>query len=197
MNRYALFVVLAITLAIPQEISSQALLPPLQVLRSSAEGLRIGISAATSTIPSQGAKFIVALQNTSDSDFVVNLGVMVSNGKAMLPSAVHLLLTDRVLGRTLKLQFCGGPRGLSSRLDDYIVPLQAGATYAFPASLDKYCNRATTEFGVKLLPGRYGISARFDGQGATTHSLDMQGVALLNFWRGTIQSDILEFDVFR
>jgi hypothetical protein len=73
------------------------------------------ISAATSTIPSQGAKFIVALQNTSDDDFVLNLGVVVANGKAMLPSAVHLLLTDRIIGRTIELQFCGGARGLSSR----------------------------------------------------------------------------------
>jgi hypothetical protein len=51
--------------------------------------------------------------------------------------------------------------------------------------------------GVKLLPGRYQISARFDGGGAITKGGDMAGVALLNFWKGTIQSDILEFDVLR
>ena len=78
-----------------------------------------------------------------------------------------------------------------------MVALQAGATYTLPASLDKYCNGATPGLGVKLLPGQYQISARFDGQGATTHNLDMQGVALLNFWKGTIQSDLLEFDVLR
>ena len=197
MNQSALFVVLAVMLAIPQETSSQAFLRPSQALGSSTDSLRIGISAATSTISLHGAKFIVALQNTSDADFVLNLGVMIANGRVMLPSAVHLLLTDRVSGKTLELHFCGGPPGLSSRLDDYTVPLSAGATYAFPASLDKYCNRATTEFGVKLLSGQYQIAARFDGQGATTSNLDMQGVPLLNFWRGTIRSDILEFDVVR
>jgi len=67
MNRSALFVVLVITLAIPQEISSRAFLQPSQALGSSADVLRIGISAATETVPSQGAKFIVALQNTSDA----------------------------------------------------------------------------------------------------------------------------------
>ena len=101
MNQSALFVVLAVMLAIPQETSSEVFLRPSHALGSSTDGLKIGISAATSTISSQGAKFTVALQNTSDADFVLNLGVMVGNGKAMLPSAVHLLLTDRILGRTL------------------------------------------------------------------------------------------------
>ena len=140
MNRSVLFVVLGITLAILQETSSQAFLRPSQ--GASADGLRIGISAATETIPSQGAKFIVALQNTSKADFVLNLGVMLGNGKVMVPNAVHLLLTDRILGNTHVLHFCGGPPAIMGRLDDYTVALQAGATYAFPVSLDKYCGPA-------------------------------------------------------
>ena len=125
MKRSAFFVVLAITLAIPQETSSQALLPPSQALGSSADGLRIGISAATETVPSQGAKFIVALQNTSNADFVLNLGVMLGNGKVMHPNSVQLLLTDRILGNTLELHYCG-LRYIVGRLDDYTVALQAG-----------------------------------------------------------------------
>ena len=197
MNRSALFAVLAITLAIPHETSAQAFLRPSQALGSSADGLRIGISAATETVPSQGAKFIVALQNTSNADFVLNLGGMLGNGKVMLPNAVQVLLTDHILGNTLELRFCGGPSGIAGRFDDYTVALQAGATYALPVSLDKYCGPAPTGLGVKLLPGRYQISARFDGRGAITKGGDMAGVALLNFWKGTIQSDILEFDVLR
>jgi hypothetical protein len=189
MKRSALFVVLAITLAIPQETSSQA-------LGSSADGLRIGISAATETVPLQGAKFIVALQNTSNADFVLNLGVMLGNGKVMHPAAVRVLLTDRILGNTLELHYCG-LRRIIGRVDDYTVALQAGATYALPVSLDKYCGPTATGLGVKLLPGRYQISARFDGGGAITKGGDMAGVALLNFWKGTIQSDSLQFDVLR
>src|SRR5262245_34376068 len=197
MNRSALFVVLAITLTIPRETSSQTFHRSSQALGSSAGELRIGISAATETVPSQGAKFIVALQNTSNADFVLNLGVMLGNGKVMLPTAVQVLLTDRILGNTLELHFCGGPAGVSGRVDDYTVALQAGATYALPVSLDKYCGPAPTGLGVKLLPGRYQVSARFDGRGGTSNNGDMAGVALLNFWKGTIQSGILEFDVLR
>src|SRR5437867_12226581 len=101
MNRSALFVVLAVMLAIPQETSSQAFLRPSQALGSSTDSLRIGISAATSTISLQGAKFIVALQNTSDADFVLNLVVMIANGRVMLLSSVHLLLTDDVPANTV------------------------------------------------------------------------------------------------
>ena len=196
MNRSALFVVLAMTLAIPRETSSQTFHRSSQAVGSSAGELRIGISAATETVPSQGAKFIVALQNTSNSDFVLNLGSMLGNGKVMLPHAVQLLLTDRILGNTLELHYCG-LRYIVGRLDDYTVALQAGATYALRVSLDKYCGPAPRGFGVNLLPGRYQISARFDGRGAITKGGDMAGVALLNFWKGTIQSDILEFDVLR
>jgi hypothetical protein len=136
MSRSALFVVLAITLAIPQETSAQAFLRPSQALGSSADGLRIGISAATETVPWQGSKFIVALQNTSNADFVLNLGVMLGNGKVMHPAAVRVLLTDRILGNTLELRYCG-LRAIIGRVDDYTVALQAGATYALPVSLDK------------------------------------------------------------
>jgi len=41
------------------------------------------------------------------------------------------------------------------------------------------------------------IPARFDGREATRNNGDMAGVALLNFWKGTIESDVLEFDVLR
>jgi hypothetical protein len=197
MNRSALFVVLAITLAIPQATSSHAFPRSSQASGSSTGGLSLRISAATETVPSQGAKFIVALQNTSNADFVLNLGVMLGNGKVMLPNAIHLLLTDRILGNTLALDFCGGPGAIAGRLDDYTVALQAGATYALPVSLYKYCGPAPMALGVKLLPGRYHISARFDGRGALTRNTDMAGVALLNFWTGTIQSDTLEFDVLQ
>jgi hypothetical protein len=61
----------------------------------------------------------------------------------------------------------------------------AAATYAFPVSLDQ--NYMRYELGVKLVPGRFGILAQFDGRGATNINLDTQGVALMNFWKGTVQ----------
>lgn len=39
------------------------------------------------------------------------------------------------------------------------------------------------------------IQARFDGQGARSVNLDTPGIALLNLWKGTLQSNALSFDV--
>jgi hypothetical protein len=42
---------------------------------------------------------------------------------------------------------------------------------------------------------RYRISARFEGHRATSLNLDTPGIALVNFWKGTVQSEVLEFEV--
>jgi hypothetical protein len=39
--------------------------------------------------------------------------------------------------------------------------------------------------------------ARFEGKGAVTTNLDMKGVALLPFWKGTIASGQAAFEVGR
>jgi hypothetical protein len=119
---------------------------------------------------------------------------MLANGKVMFPDAVRLVLTDLITGNMRELQFFDRRiQCIGGRLDDFIVALRSGATYAFPISLDQ--NYMRYELGVKLVPGRFGILARFDGRGATNINLDTQGVALMNFWKGTVQSDTLEFEV--
>jgi hypothetical protein len=61
--------------------------------------------------------------------------------------------------------------------------------------MDHYWSPSTKEFSVTLTPGRYRILARFQGEGARTTNLDMPGVALMNFWKGTVQSNPVEFVV--
>jgi len=133
---------------------------------------------------------MVALQNTSNADFVVNLGSMLANGKVMWPQAVRLVLTDAT-GHTRELHFFDRRYPvIAGRIDDFIVALRAGATYSFPVSLDQYLSPA-----MKLGPGRYRIAARFEGHGAMSLNLDTPGIGLMNFWKGTVQSDTLEFEV--
>jgi hypothetical protein len=54
-------------------------------------------------------------------------------------------------------------------------------------------DEAKKKFGLTLTPGRYRISAQFDGTGARIPNVDMKGVALLNFWKGTVRSRVFEF----
>lgn len=159
-------------------------------------GLRMAISSVTATIEnSEAPVFCVAIENVGDSDVVVNLGFMISNGRVMFPEAVRLFLTDSQ-GTTRELEYFDRryPR-IAGRLDDFIVSLRAGSVYTIRASLANYRSRATEEFGLKLVRGRYRIEARFDGQGARLLNLDTQGIRLLNFWKGTLRSGSLTFDV--
>jgi hypothetical protein len=59
MNRFALVVIVSITFAMVQGMSSQSL--PSQAWGPSANGLRIGISAVSSPVPSTGVQFMIEL----------------------------------------------------------------------------------------------------------------------------------------
>jgi hypothetical protein len=174
-----------------QRTTSQSLLDEMpHTWGQSVDGLRIGI-AAGSRVPSSGAKFNIALQNTGHSDFVVNLGMMLANGKAMFPSAVRLALTDPA-GNSRELIIA--PR-VAGRIDEFMVALPVGATYALAVSLDQYWSEGTKGLGSTLTPGRHRISASCVGNGAMAGNVDMKGLALLNFWKGTVRSSVFEFEV--
>jgi hypothetical protein len=159
-------------------------------------GLRIGIvDVNRDSASSADMQFEVALENIGASDFVVNLGHMLANGKVMFPSSVRLVLTDPS-GQTRELQYFDRKYpGVGGRVDDFTVALRVGSVYTIRATLDHYWSPSTKEFGVTLTRGRYRILARFQGEGARTTNLDMPGLALMNFWKGTVQSNPLEFVV--
>ena len=176
-------------------ISSQSTFAIPQAWGQSAHGLRLGISVSRSNLSLATAEFSLALENTGDSDFVLNLGSMLANGKVMLPEAMRLILTDPA-GNTSELGFFDRryPR-VAGRVDPFVVPLRAGSTYILRTSLNQYFIPATHNFDVKLASGRNRIAARFEGQQARSANPDMQGVALLNLWKGTVDSNVVDFDV--
>jgi hypothetical protein len=199
MKSLASFFAVALIVATAPRISSQPVLALPQVWGPSTNGLRIGISSVSSSnLTAAGAQFSVALQNTGDSDFVVNLGHMLANGKVMLPEAIRFTLTDPA-GKSRELRYFSARRYpvVAGRVDDFTVALQSGSIYVLRVSLNQYWGPATKEFEWKLAEGRHRITARFEGQGAQSANLDMQGIALLNFWKGTVQSNVVEFEVSR
>jgi hypothetical protein len=159
-------------------------------------GLRIGIAAVNrDSASSADEQFEVALENTGAADFVLNLGHMLANGKVMFPSSVRLVLTDPS-GQTRELQYFDRKYAVvAGRVDDFIVSLRVGSVYTIRSTMDHYWSPSTKEFGVTLARGRYRILARFEGEGARTTNLDMPGIVLMNFWKGTVQSNPLEFVV--
>jgi hypothetical protein len=193
MKRVTLCAVVLIAIA-GKVTSSQTPLATPGAWGQSRDGLRLGISGAR-TVRSSGAEFIVFLENTSTRDVVVNIGQMLGNG-AMFSSGVRLTLTDSG-GFTRELEYFNRQYpGVAGWLGDFTVALPAGAARAFPGSLDQYWSQATKEIGLRLVPGRYRISARFEGTGAIRPNPN-QDVGLLNFWRGIVDSNIFEFEVAR
>lgn len=158
-------------------------------------GLRMGIYPVTSgDLPSTGAEFYVAFQNVGDSDFSLNLGYMMKMGKLMEPFFIQLIVTDAT-GQTRRLQQVSprpGEHHVSGRFDDFVVGLGVGSTYTLRIRVDTYWDLANKkEIPIRWNVGRHRIQARFDGRG----DRDSSSLAPLNFWKGSAESNVLEFAV--
>jgi hypothetical protein len=193
MHAISLCLVTLIALAPPLATSAQAPAGPVGTFGAAVNGLQLRIVPVSSGsgVPAD-VKVDVALQNVGDADFVLNLGTMLDNGKVMWPDAIRLMLTDSA-GQSRELRFSSRTAGIAGRIDDYIVALRAGAVYTVRLSLADYLRDPTPT----LANGRYKIAAQFLGRRAGGVNVDMQGVALLNFWTGTAHSNVAEFAVAR
>jgi hypothetical protein len=192
MHAIKLSLLTLLALAPPVAALTQAPAGPVGGFGAALNGLQLTIAPVTSGsgVPAQ-VKLEVAFHNVGDSDFVLNAGTMLANGKVMWPDAIRVLLTDGG-GQSRELRFSSRTAGIAGRIDDYIVALRAGSAYTVRVSLEDYLRDTTA-----LAPGRYRVAAQFIGRRANGVNLDMQGVALLNFWTGTVHSAVAEFEVSR
>ena len=142
-------------------------------------------------------RFYVTFENVGATDTVLNLGMMLANGRVQQPSAVRLALTDPN-GRVRELQFSDKRYpGVAGRVDDYVVPLRTGSAYMVKLSLENFWCPKTSEFTLQLKPGKYAVRAEFTGQEAQIVSLGNKDVKFLPFWTGTVKSDAAQFDIAR
>lgn len=159
-----------------------------EVWGATSGGLRMSISAAEPGSDKPGAvELTVALQNVSEKDLVLNLGMMVGNGSALEPTAIKIVLTNPG-GDTQESPFSSRIVVLAARVDDFVVGLPVGGTYVLTRTLDRlpFAQRS---------PGRYRVAARFEGKGPTYINLDTPGMRLLHFWTGTVLSNTAEFEI--
>jgi hypothetical protein len=136
-------------------------------------------------------QFQVALRNAEEKDFTLNLGIMLANGKVQLPTRISFNVTDNT-GKIRRFDF-SDPKHVSvaGRVDDYIVPLRANSIYTLIIRSDQLWSPDSKDFGLKLAPGKYQITAQFEGSGAKAVNLDTPGIKLMNFWTGKLQSNAL------
>jgi hypothetical protein len=149
----------------------------------------------TEGAPSNTPKFRVELRNAGQNDLVVNLGMMLANGKRQYPNAVALTLTD-AQGKSRRLDL-REPAMIAGRVDPFVVPIPVGATFSIPVNLDGYWPAASKEFDYKLKPGTYSLEAQFTGRSVSQQeaNLDVKGIALMPYWTETVTSNQLRFEV--
>jgi len=140
-------------------------------------------------------RFRVELHNAGDRALILNLGMMLANGKKQYAGAIHLLLTD-ARGKTIPLDLTG-PAIAGGRIDPLVVPLPEGATFTLPIDLDNYCSPRNHVFELSLGPGQYTVSAEYIGGGVSQleANLDMKGILLMPYWIGTVKSNVVPFTV--
>ncbi len=153
-----------------------------------ASSLRMSLSPVTPEKPGEFTVFRVSLENAGDKDLMLNLGMMLANGKVMMPTAIHLILVDAKGGSRELLFSDRRYPGVAGRVDDFIVPLRAGSTYSLCLSLNDYWCPKTKEFQIALRAGEYRIHAVLDGQGAQHVNSDTAGMKLMNIWQGRLSS---------
>jgi len=136
-------------------------------------------------------RFRVELRNIGDHDLILNLGMMLANGRRQYADAIALLLT-LPSGSEQRLRLIG-PAMINGRVDPLVVPLPVGASFSIPVDLGKFA-----PFGKKPLilePGTYTLEAEFEGKKAVNPNLDMGGVALMPYWTGIVFSEKIAFTI--
>ena len=133
-------------------------------------------------------KFQVAIRNVSEQDVILNLGIMLANGKFHLPDRIRLNQTDAA-GKTRELHFSDKRfPGVAGRVDDYLVPLRAGSVYSLTFRLEDFWSPDDKDFAVKFKPGKNQIVAHFEGIADDTET------EIIPVWKGKLKSNVLNLE---
>src|SRR5450756_1112205 len=116
-------------------------------------------------------RFQVELHNAGDQALILNLGMMLANGRKQYADAIHLLLTD-AHGKTLPLELTEIFL-IAGRIDPFVVPLPEGATFTLPIDLDHYSSSRQHIFKLSLTPGQYTLSAEYTGVGVPQQTANL------------------------
>jgi hypothetical protein len=162
-----------------------------------ADGLRMSIARTPSSATATTLQFRLAIENAGERNAVLNMGLMMADGKVLLPTALFLTITDsQKVGRELRFFSPSSATGpvirLNGKMDDYVVQLGPGATHTTTLDLSHYWAVATKQFPLKFSTGEHRVVARLVGRGAQYSNGD---IAWLKFWTGIVQSNELTFYV--
>ena len=179
---------LMVVAAVCSPLSAQPIINPQQIWGDASDGVRMALSAAAATTSPGKAEFCLAFQNVGSEDALLNLGIMVKGFQE--PWAIRLILTDPK-GQPRELLYRTTRVWVRGRVDDLIVALPSGGTYIIRIDLAQLSVYPKLE----LRPGRYQLAVRFEGKGPQWLNLDTPGIGVWRFWKGTAQSNSVEFEI--
>lgn len=135
-----------------------------------------------------GVKISASLRNQGAKTLFLVIGTITANDKWLCPDRIELLMTrpDGKAYRSDSSLGCNPSGGMAGRMDPFIIPLAAGASYSLPV------------LNLQRAPaGRYSVKARYTGVPISSRScnLDMQGLALIHYWTGAVDSNTITADI--
>jgi hypothetical protein len=162
--------------------------------------------------PAARFRFRVEIRNVGSNDLLLNMGVMLANGRKQFPDAVTVLITNPK-GKT---EECGlqGPAAVAGWVGPFVVPVPAGASFSLPIDLEKLTSDWKSCFAprgyVNLIPapGKYAVRVQFTeksqinehlppipGLPPSTTSIEWGGQILCPVWIGRVISNQVEFEL--
>jgi hypothetical protein len=145
-------------------------------------GLRLGLRRAGTDALGQ-PRLVAVLENVGRDDLVLNLGLMLGNGKRQMPTAIRLILTGADGKKYMLTRKVGAVAG---RVDPLVVPLPIGCRYEVLCELAQFAPPDTVE--VPMPVGKGVVVAEFVGEAVIAPNPDLTGLALMSYWKGTVRS---------
>jgi hypothetical protein len=133
--------------------------------------------------------FSIVVENVSDRDLNVRMGYSLNNGRAHHPNSLELIA--RVGGEApRRLIYFDGRGGIGGRVDPFVVPLPAGASYTLRCPFRNFVDPESFR-PIDLKARDYRITASLTGKPVTENdvNLDTLGQTMIPCWQGAIHSN--------
>jgi hypothetical protein len=155
-------------------------------------GIVLTVTNVTVKSPSE---ILICFKNVSKEDVVLNLGITLANGKVHHPTGLELVLTEYD-GGTNRFQYIP-LGGIAGRVDPFVVPLPAGATFQICCPLKSFIQNNSNRWPGLMRPGQYRLAATFTGKVVNKEdaNIDMVGLSLIQYWTGKAHSGEISISI--
>ena len=133
--------------------------------------------------------FSIVVENVSDRDLNVRLGYSVNNCRSHHPDSLELIArADGEAAR--RLIYFDGRGAIGGRVDPFVVPLPAGASYTLRCPFKNFVDPSSLR-PIDVKARDYRIAASLAGKPVTRNdvNLDTLGQTMIPCWQGTIHSN--------